>query len=367
MSTRLILTLCASAAVLTACATKQQNPIYKYSSKYNTSTPYSTVANNAGSTATAGAYQTAGQVVSDPFASAQGAAYPTSDYTSASQIMQNAPQTQNVVTYANSASENSGYMIPAASEPTRTLKKCAISGGVETCQLVEVPVSALQTSSAPSTYPQGSYLTAASTAQSSGRLTQVESECVQAGAVVPCFPVEKPIAQSSATISQPYYTESQTIVANSYSAPVQTPNDTLYSDTVGGTPGFYAVNGGPPVSNSYVSAPTSAPAVTAQYAEPTYVDVLPDVDSYTFTRVEEPAPHSQSRVVSAATAQTSPIFENSYISGTGTLHTVSKGDTVYSMSRASCVSIEEFRSMNSIKADNYIRLGDTIRLPASRC
>ena len=359
MSTRLILTLCASAAVLTACATKQQNPIYKYSTQYKGSSPYTTVASNAGSSAnsaatTAATYQTAGQI-----SDVQSAGSTASDY----QTVQNMPQTQSTVTYANSAGSNAGYVVPAISEPTRTLKKCSISSGVETCQLVQVPVSAIP--SAPQASPtvqntyQDPYLMTASSIRSSGSLTQVESSCLQAGVSVPCNPQEIPITTQS-SVSQPYYSQSDNVVmANTVTAPT----DAYYTDTAGGTPGYYAVNGAP-------AAVIASPATSA-YSEPQYVDVLPD-DSYAFTTLEEQNPTS-SRVVIAATVPSNSLYSDNYTGGyitnggSSVLHTVVEDDTVYKFSRSTCTSPEEIRSMNGIGSNNYIRLGDTIQLPTSRC
>lgn len=356
MSTRLILTLCASAAVLTACATKQQNPIYKYSTQYKGSSPYTTVASNAGTaaTTTAATYQTAGQI-----ADIQNAGSATTAY----QTIETVPQTQDYVAFANSTSSPTDYVVPASNEATRTLKKCSVTSGVETCELVQVPVSAIQATpqrtSVQST-AQSAYLTQASAVTTSGRLTQVDSECLQAGVSVPCYPQEIPIT-TQASVHQPYSAQSDNIIMANSTTSTAAPTDAYYSNTVSGTPGYYAVN----------SAPTVTTASTATvYAEPEYVDVLPD-DSYAFTTLENTT--SSPALINAGTVSSNSLYSDNYAGGYitqssgGVLHTVVENDTIYSFSRKTCTSPEEIRAMNGIGSDNYIRLGDTIRLPASQC
>lgn len=46
---------------------------------------------------------------------------------------------------------------------------------------------------------------------------------------------------------------------------------------------------------------------------------------------------------------------------------IQEGDTVYSFARSLCSSVEEIKQMNSLDGNFSIRLGDSIRLPASQC
>jgi len=48
-------------------------------------------------------------------------------------------------------------------------------------------------------------------------------------------------------------------------------------------------------------------------------------------------------------------------------YTVRQGDTIYALSRKHCVGVDVIRSMNTIGADYAIKIGQTIRLPDSRC
>jgi len=51
----------------------------------------------------------------------------------------------------------------------------------------------------------------------------------------------------------------------------------------------------------------------------------------------------------------------------GATHTVVEGDTLYSLSRARCVSVSEIQQMNGIGADYGIKIGQTLTLPVTRC
>ncbi|XER21972.1 LysM peptidoglycan-binding domain-containing protein [Fretibacter rubidus] len=44
-----------------------------------------------------------------------------------------------------------------------------------------------------------------------------------------------------------------------------------------------------------------------------------------------------------------------------------EGDTVYSLSRKLCTSIDDIKQMNGLGSDFNIKIGDSLRLPASRC
>jgi len=310
MSTRLILTLCASAAILSACATRQENPIYKYSTQYKSSNPYGTT---------------------------------TSPPDIAPVVYENT-QTDANVSYASTATHNQAYTVPASTEQTRIVNKCTMSAGIETCHPVEIPVSAIQT--APAQTAQNGYLINASSVQNHGQLTQVDSDCLQGGAVVPCYPTEIPIT-TQATVSQPYYAEPEIIMANTGTASTSiatAPTDSNYGGILNGTPGYYAVHGTP---DADVSAPYQA-------------------DSYAFTQIE--TTQQTPNVVSATSLPSNHLFSDSYISGDGgMLHHIVEGDTVYSLARKTCTSVTEIKSLNGLNADSYIRLGDNIRLPASRC
>ncbi len=69
---------------------------------------------------------------------------------------------------------------------------------------------------------------------------------------------------------------------------------------------------------------------------------------------------------SASPLHTTRIVERNPLSGSTLIHTVAKGDTLYSLARQQCVTVGEIQSENTL-ASSIIQLGQVITLPASRC
>ncbi|NNC38766.1 MAG: LysM domain-containing protein [Acidimicrobiales bacterium] len=152
-----------------------------------------------------------------------------------------------------------------------------------------------------------------------------------------CDPVSVPAPQT-ATISPAYQPAPTTTYATTTSLPTtpsyrsQTTTAPAIEETTeslgdAGTPGYYAVNGAP----DYTPAPIPP---TPVYQAPTYA--------------------SQSTMITAPGASTRN-------------HTLVDGDTVYSLAKSACVSVSEFKQLNNIDDKYYIRAGDQILIPASRC
>ncbi|MDB2437589.1 LysM peptidoglycan-binding domain-containing protein [Hellea sp.] len=70
-----------------------------------------------------------------------------------------------------------------------------------------------------------------------------------------------------------------------------------------------------------------------------------------------------------AAAETAPtISETQYLQGGAYgSHLVKQGDTVYSLSRKNCVGIDEIQSLNNLDAGYSINIGDNLQLPTPRC
>lgn len=105
--------------------------------------------------------------------------------------------------------------------------------------------------------------------------------------------------------------------------------ETTHSLGDAGTPGYYAINGTGAHSTSGLSAGQSGNSA---------------ISSIPYT---QPAP-----ALSAASG-------NSYI--------VQPGDTVYSLSKRFCVSVSEFQDANGIDNNFYIRAGEALQIPANGC
>lgn len=67
------------------------------------------------------------------------------------------------------------------------------------------------------------------------------------------------------------------------------------------------------------------------------------------------------RAVNTSAITPAPAAEQVY------LHQVSHGETVYSMARRSCNSVENIKAMNSLDGTFKIHVGEVILLPGSRC
>lgn len=150
-----------------------------------------------------------------------------------------------------------------------------------------------------------------------------------------CDPV--PVSQPS----QPYYSQQSaqpTVYATPQTGSIVIPStDDYYGETVG-TPGYEALSNVAPT-------PVAAP-------QPSYTT-------------------SQERYVpsQAPIATRSQEFYPSAVPGSnGTLlHTVVQNDTVYSLSRRLCSSVSEIQTLNNLAPSFDIQIGQTLRLPASRC
>jgi len=71
----------------------------------------------------------------------------------------------------------------------------------------------------------------------------------------------------------------------------------------------------------------------------------------------------------SAVAETAPTqSESRYLSsGAYGSHVVKQGDTVYSLSRKLCVGVDEVQSLNNLNDGYGIRIGDNLQLPTPRC
>ena len=186
--------------------------------------------------------------------------------------------------------------------------------------------------------------------------TQVNAQCLNgasaatydtAGNIINCAPVSVPAsaAGQSAVITPAYQSTSQTAPVYTQAA-VTTPHapaqvqsippqpgiqETVEAFGDAGTPGYYAVNG--------ITPPAPAPA-----------------------NIPEPA----AKIVEVVTPSPETNTPPAYSVGTAQ-HTVIKGDTVYSLARTSCVSLSEFKQINNINDEFYIRVGQGITIPTGRC
>jgi len=129
-------------------------------------------------------------------------------------------------------------------------------------------------------------------------------------------------------------TQTQPVVSQVYQAPTDTQFETISDE---GTPGYQVMQAQTveyDYSENIVSAPTTAESTPAAVATI--------------------APVQELQILPAPTA-------------IGQTHIVKQGDTVYSLSRMLCVDLGDIQSLNSLNDSYAISIGQTLKLPTSRC
>lgn len=152
-------------------------------------------------------------------------------------------------------------------------------------------------------------------------------------------PVQRNVTMypASATIVSAPTQISETVQAPAYGSTNIEENTNSFGEN--GTPGYYAIHG---IEAPQDMAPTQT-ALQEQYA-------FEDAHSVQHTE----------------TTPTQP-FEVAPASLNTRHHTIIPGDTVYSLARSSCISVAALKSANGIDDSFYIRAGDEIMIPLSKC
>ena len=123
-------------------------------------------------------------------------------------------------------------------------------------------------------------------------------------------------------------------------APDQAPTDSAYGDTYG-TPGYHAMQ-----ANGEFESETSStePSVTITQSETSQsvAEVTAPTSSY---------PHASQYSYVTSDPSEFEAGDKDVI-----MHRVVEGDTVYSLSRRQCVSVEDIQALNSLNSEFYIRL-----------
>ena len=172
-----------------------------------------------------------------------------------------------------------------------------------------------------------------------------------------------PVAVSYESVpAQPVAVQASTAMATVTSV---APTDSVYgSRDVSGTPGFMAMES----ARQSVSIEAAAPMMP----EAEIVSVAPLGSAGT------PIAYDYSRnmvsVDAVTTGQQTPETvrimqgaDQSVMQGAGQNYTVQQGDTVYSLSRKTCVGVNVIQSLNGLNTDYAIKIGQSITLPSSVC
>jgi len=136
------------------------------------------------------------------------------------------------------------------------------------------------------------------------------------------------------------------------------PTDTAYNaKEVTGTPGFMAMQQS---QQQAVAQAELVPALPATQA----VDYAP------LRAAGTPVSYDYSRnLITADTVTTDQQIPETVrvLQGASQNYTVQPGDTVYSLSRRTCVGVNVIQSMNGLDSSYGINIGQSIRLPTSVC
>ena len=298
------------AAVIGACSTTNENPIYQQNAKYKASSPYST------------AESTTSTVQTYPAPAVQSAVPVT--YTAQSQ-----PSGQATYTRVNHECLNK--------ENDRQILGSVVGGAA----------GALA----------GNELIGGTKGTVIGAVAGGAAGYGIADKSIDCDPIAVPVAQTqpyvspaySSTTSQPTYryasvagTEAEIAAPDISVQPAEAPTDAAYGETFG-TPGYHAIQN---VDNGYSIAAETETITVGQSDDP-IIPVRPR-----FYMADG---------VSDDTGASTPATTH------GARHEIVEGDTVYSLAKARCVGVEDIRYLNNLEENFAIRLGDFLTLPASQC
>jgi len=139
----------------------------------------------------------------------------------------------------------------------------------------------------------------------------------------------------------------------------QSPTDTEFvTISEGGTPGYQVLQ------SQVISQP--APVAVAQASQ--IIETSP-VSTSVSSSGAQLVEYDYSDNVVSANAFTTPQYSETRILGGGSqaTHLVKQGDTVYSMARRLCVGVNDIQAANGLNSNFAIKIGQTLKLPASRC
>lgn len=310
MLSRLTLLSSISIVVLAACATPQENPYYKYSSKY------------------------------------EGAA--TTTVTQAGSVIQTAP-----VVY-----ETASYETVQAPSYTRVNHECLKKE--KNHELLGAGIGGTIGAIAGKELIGGTKGTVLGAGLGGAAGYGIGDK------VVNCDP--QPVAvQQASTYSQQAYTTTPTHSQQVYSA---TPTHSQQGYTTASTvPSSYA---GSIIAEPYVSPTDTEFNSISDTGTPGYQVLEAQTEAVTHSQpsygAQEVSYDYNGNTIEASAATIAiPSETRAYGSGSYGSHLVKEGDTVYSLSRKLCVGINDIQSLNSLDSNFAINIGDSIKLPASNC
>lgn len=323
MSAKIWLCIASSFSLLAACATHQENPNYQYSTKYKAGVPTTTYASSTTHAASSN-YQTA------TYASSVPASYSAIDQSCLRK------ETNHELIGAGLGGTLGAFAGNEIIGGTAGTVVGAGVGGALGYGLGNATVDCTQ-----------------QTYASQGRLSSSQS-----------VPSHQVVSQGTHSGTNQTYANSTQLPANYqyastgehvvYQSPRivhQSPTDTQFSSiSETGTPGYQVLQ------SQVITDP--APIAVAQASS---------VSNNSAQGAQLVAYDYSENIVSANAYSAPEYSETRYLNGDNASHRVKEGDTVYSLARRNCVSVGDIQSINGLNADFSIKIGDDLRLPASRC
>jgi len=330
MSAKLWLTMGASVSLLAACATQQENPNYVYSTKYKAATPTTTYA-------------------SAPANYVQSAA---------------------TTTYASASTSSSGTYSRVDQDCLRKEKNheligAGLGGSLGAWAGKELIGGTKGTVIGASLGGAAGYGIGDKTVNCDPQTYVMQDQPAPVGSTYQAAtPSYSSTVSSPATYQVPATHEyapadSNRVVYQSPHIQYQAPTDTEFetiADT--GTPGYQVLQ------SQVITQP--APVAVAQ--APQIVSPSP-VSTSTSSSGAQLVDYDYSENVISANTFIAPEYSETRLLGGGAYntHLVAEGDTVYSMARRLCVGVHDIQSLNGLNSNFGIKIGDSLKLPASRC
>ena len=192
---------------------------------------------------------------------------------------------------------------------------------------------------------------------------------------VNCDPQPQVMLQPTSTVTQAYVS----------------PTDTQFQTITGeGTPGYQVIqaqsatqtaqaHSNDVISGSSYSTQSMSVAEAISASHPAYIGMqqpstISAPAAYTSTHNQQtgfaqPVGYDYSANTVSAFSETTPGQTQTRLLAGGNTgsHLVQQGDTVYSLSRRLCVGVADIQSLNNLNAGYGIKIGDTLQLPTPRC
>lgn len=296
------------ALVLTNCATNQSNPIYQQTTKYKSSNPYAQAA-----TVTREADTQTQAAVPVRYVTDANASYPaqSAHYTQVNQECLSKEANRKVIgTVAGGAiGALAGRKLGGGNKTLGTIAGAAV-GGAAGYGIADKSIA--------------------------------------------CSPTQVPVsaAAQTATITPAYQVvpQNENIYAASTAQITDTANpangieENVVSLGEEGTPGYYAMQGS---------------ETTETFETPNKPIDLAEISRQQAVYQEQELSVPQTVVSETTIIAPAPLNARTHI--------IVTGDTVYSLARNSCVNVAELKRLNNINDEFYIRIGESITIPAKSC